>query len=89
VFAVYNAIPTIVDASLALPVLDSTMVRVRFQNLEKFLLDLFLRSKLEAFHPTDDVPIQLIGSQRLTVNEVRVRGPWEASCHPRVIHNFG
>ena len=88
-FAVYDAIPTVVDTSFALPVLDSAMVRVGFQNFEKSLLYLFLRSKLEAFHSADDAPIQLIGTQRLTVNEVRVRWAWEASRHPRVTHHFG
>jgi hypothetical protein len=88
VFVVYDAVFTVVGASLALPVLDGTMVLVRFQNLEESLLDLFLRSKLGAFHLTDDVPVQFVGSQRLTVDEMRVRRPWEAQCHPRVIHNF-
>ena len=87
-FAVCNAIPTVVDASLALPVLDSAMVSVGLQNLEKFLFDLFLRPELEAFHPTDDVPIKLIRPQRLTVNKVWVRGPRETSRHPWVIHHF-
>ena len=61
-FAVCSAIPTIVDASFALPVLDGAMVPFGFQNFQEFLLNLLLFSKLEAFHPTDNVLIQLIGS---------------------------
>lgn len=87
-FTIYGAVPAAIDASFALPVLNGAMVRIRFQDIKESLLDLLLRSKLESFHPTDDVPIQFIGPQRLTVNEVRVWRPWKASDHPRVIHYF-
>jgi hypothetical protein len=88
VFAICGAIPTTVDPSLAFPVLDGTMVRVGFEDIEKSPLNLFLRSKLETLHSTDDIPIQLIGSQRLTMNEVRVWRPWETPNHPWMIHNL-
>jgi len=55
------------------PLLDGADVRIRFEDTNEPLLNVIFGTKLEAFHVTNDVPIELIHAQRFATDEMRIR----------------
>lgn len=55
------------------PMLDGSDVRIRFEDTNELLLNVFFGTKFEAFHVANDIPIELIYAQRFATDEMRIR----------------
>jgi hypothetical protein len=64
------------------PVLDSAEGGVRFKDVSKFLLDVFVYAKFASLHASNDLTVEFVIPKRLTVHKMGVGWPGAAPGYP-------
>lgn len=77
------------EDSLPFPVLYCTNIYIRCQDADEPFLDLLLGAEFKTLHASDDLSVQLVSTEGLTVQHMDVWRTIKSTTHPRVIHHFG
>ena len=61
----------------------------RVTALDELTLDLLVRPKLEPSHPSNNLSVELIDTQRFTLKQVRIRWTRKPPRHPDIAEDLG